>query len=143
MKPACVFLIEDNPGDVRLVQEALRGMAHVEAAANGTEALHYIFNDGLRPDLVLLDLNLPGLDGLSVLRTIKADTRTRHIPVAVFSSSAAQNDVQRAYAMEATCYITKPLHLHQFMRTLRSVSQFLLEATASPDQPNNHQRGIA
>ncbi len=117
-----ILLIEDNPADIRLTQEALKelGINHrLEVARDGCSALEYlklIFSDqtGKLPDLILLDLNLPGMNGLEVLATIKSDEKLKSIPVIIMSSSASDADVCAAYKLNANCYTRKPLEIDQF-----------------------------
>ena len=127
-----ILLVEDNPGDVRLTQEALKEghvSCRLSVAADGEEATDFLWHRGkhkgsLRPDLILLDLNLPRKDGREVLREIKADPDLCRIPVVVFSSSTAPSDLNRAYTLHANCYIQKPADLDQFMGVIQSVGNF-------------------
>jgi CheY-like chemotaxis protein len=135
-----ILLVDDNPGDVRLTREALGGgtvAVNLSVVGDGTEALAFLRRQGRhaeapRPDLVLLDLNLPGMPGLELLAEIKADGGLRRIPVVVLSSSAAPDDVRRAYELQASCYVTKPGDLDQFLRVVRSVQHFCLTVAKPP-----------
>lgn len=127
-----ILLVEDNPGDVRLTQETLadakvRNRLHV--VGTGEDALDYLarrsaYSGVPRPDLILLDLNLPGTSGLEVLRGIKADPGLKTIPVVVLTTSQAEEDVVKAYKLFANCYITKPVDLEQFSKVVRSIEDF-------------------
>ena len=138
--PAEILLVEDNPGDVRLTREALkegkvRNNLHV--ASDGEEALDFLhrrgrFKDAPRPDLVLLDLNLPKKDGRQVLAEIKADGALKRIPVVVLTTSKAEADVMRTYDLHANCFITKPVDLDQFMVVVRTIEEFWLTLVRLP-----------
>jgi len=125
-------LIEDNPGDVRLTSEALReGKVRntLHAVGDGVEAMAYLrrqgqYADARRPDLILLDLNLPKKDGREVLAEIKKDPNLRRIPVVVLTTSQAEEDILKTYDLHANCYITKPVDLQQFMTVVKSVENF-------------------
>ena len=130
--PIEILLVDDNPGDVRLVQEALKDaklLNPLRVARNGEEALQFLRREGQyadvpRPDLMLLDLRLPGIDGLEVLRRIKADPVLRRIPVVILTTSDAERDIFKAYDLNANCYISKPVDLDQFMKVVRKIEQF-------------------
>jgi two-component system, chemotaxis family, response regulator Rcp1 len=131
-RPIEVLLVEDNPGDVRLTREALkegkvRNNLHV--VADGVEAIAFLKKQGpfagaVRPDVILLDLNLPRKDGREVLEEIKADASLRHIPVVILTSSQAEQDIVRAYDLHANCYVTKPVDFEQFITVVRSIEDF-------------------
>ena len=131
-RPVEILLVEDNPGDVRLTREALREgkvRNNLYVAADGVEALRFLRREGehadaVRPDLVLLDLNLPRKDGREVLEEVKADPSLRHIPVVVLTSSQAEQDIARAYDLHANCYVSKPVDLDQFIHVVRSIEDF-------------------
>jgi two-component system, chemotaxis family, response regulator Rcp1 len=131
-KPVEILLVEDNPGDVRLTMEALkegRLLNHVSVAEDGVEALAFLRQEGkyaneARPDLILLDLNLPKKDGREVLAEIKEDPELRHIPVVVLTTSTAEQDVLRTYDLHANCYISKPVDFDQFIQVVKSVGDF-------------------
>lgn len=135
-----ILLVEDNPGDARLTQEAFnegRLMNNLSVVTDGAEALAYLRQQGkyansTRPDLVLLDLNLPKKDGREVLAEIKADEGLKMIPVVVLTTSASQEDVARAYGSHANCYITKPVDLDQFLRVAQSIENFWLSLVRLP-----------
>ena len=140
MRPIEILLVEDNPGDVRLTQEAL-GEAKVRnnlaVAKDGVEALSYLrreppFEEASRPDLILLDLNLPRKDGREVLAEIKADANLRRLPVVVLTTSSAEKDVLESYNLYANCYITKPVDLDQFVRIVSSIEDFWLTIVKLP-----------
>jgi CheY-like chemotaxis protein len=129
-----VLLVEDNPGDVRLTQEVLREgkiSNRLSVAIDGVEALAFLrresaFADAPRPDLILLDLNLPKKDGREVLAEIKDDESLRQIPVVVLTTSKAEEDIIRSYELYANCYITKPVDFEQFITVVRSIENFWL-----------------
>lgn len=136
-----ILLVEDNPGDVRLVREAFREgrMRHrLDVVGDGVEALAYLRRAGAygtapRPDLILLDLNIPRKNGHEVLREVKGDPSLRRIPVVVFSSSNAQDDVTRCYELSANCCIQKPGALEEFIATLHAIDRFWLQDVRLPD----------
>jgi len=135
-----ILLVEDNPGDVRLTQEALRDGRlnnNVWVVGDGLQAMQFLRREGNHaeaptPDLILLDLNLPRMDGREVLAAIKSDPALMHIPVVVLTTSAAEEDVLRMYNLHANCYITKPVDLDQFMSVVRSVEEFWLSIVKLP-----------
>jgi two-component system, chemotaxis family, response regulator Rcp1 len=138
-KPIEVLLVEDSPGDVRLTQEAFRianPLIHVRVAADGVEALAYLKStDGARaprPDLILLDLNLPKMDGREVLASIKDDAALKMIPTVVLTTSEAEADVSRSYQLHANCYLNKPVDLDVFEALVKSVSDFWLTKARLP-----------
>src|SRR5437870_12138644 len=129
-----ILLVEDNPGDVRLTLEAFkegRVLNNYTVMKDGVEALAYLRRQGpyanaVQPDLILLDLNLPKKDGREVLAEIKADEHLMKIPVVVLTTSAAEEDIARAYSRQANCYITKPVDLDQRLRVAHSIESFWL-----------------
>jgi len=130
-----ILLVEDNPGDVRLVHEVFCGGSiplRLFVAHDGLEAMTLLQRSGRRPDLVLLDLNLPGLDGRAVLRRIKTSPDLLQIPVIVLTSSNAPEDVWNAYDLRANCYIVKPGDFGVFERTLRRMVEFWAEIVHLP-----------
>jgi len=137
-----ILLVEDNPGDVRLTQEALKDNKvhnHLHIVGDGVEALAFLRKEGQyagspRPDLILLDLNLPKKDGRQVLAEIKADTQLRRIPVVVLTTSKAEEDILRVYDLSANCYITKPVDFEQFIRVVRSIEDFWLAMVKLPKE---------
>ena len=139
-RPVEILLVEDNPGDVRLTIEALkegRVRNRLSVARDGVEALAFLRRQGPhaqapRPDLILLDLNLPRRDGREVLADIKDDTVLRRIPVVVLTTSKAEEDILRTYDLHANCYITKPVDLEQFISVVRSIDDFWLSVVRLP-----------
>jgi CheY-like chemotaxis protein len=135
-----VLLVEDNPGDVRLTQEALkdgRVMVNLTVAMDGVEAMNVLKRQGEhaskpRPDLILLDLNLPKKNGREVLVEIKADDELKRIPVIIMTTSKAEQDIYRAYNLNANCYITKPVDLDEFLNVVRSIEDFWLTIVTLP-----------
>jgi CheY-like chemotaxis protein len=138
--PIEILLVEDNPGDVRLTVEALkeakvRNTLHV--VQDGVEALAFLRHEGEhaeapQPDLILLDLNLPKMDGREVLARIKGDPQLRRIPVVILTVSQAEEDILRTYDLHANCYITKPVDLDQFLKVVRSIEDFWLTIVKLP-----------
>jgi two-component system, chemotaxis family, response regulator Rcp1 len=141
-RPIDILLVEDNPGDVRLTREALREgkvRNHLYVAADGVEALRFLRREGehadaVRPDLILLDLNLPKKDGREVLEEIKGDPALRSIPVVVLTSSQAEQDICRAYDLHANCYVTKPVDLEQFITVVKSIEAFWFTIVKLPTE---------
>jgi chemotaxis family two-component system response regulator Rcp1 len=141
-RPIEILLVEDNPGDVRLTIEGLkdskvRNKLHV--ARDGVEAMEFLRRVGphvgaARPDLILLDLNLPRMDGREVLSAIKSDAKLKTIPVVVLTTSRAEQDVLRSYELQANCYITKPVDLEQFIAVVRSIEDFWFTIVTLPIQ---------
>jgi CheY-like chemotaxis protein len=135
-----ILLVEDNPGDVRLTREALRDARihnRLFVARDGVEALDFLYRRGEhaevpRPDLILLDWNLPRKNGHEVLQEIKADPVLRRIPVVVLTTSEAEEDVLRAYDLHANCYIPKPVDLGRFLRIVQSIESFWLSVVKLP-----------
>jgi CheY-like chemotaxis protein len=129
-----ILLIEDNRGDVRLVRESLAGCASIElvVAMDGLEALKVLQDPGRRPDLILLDLNLPGMDGRALLGRIKSDPELRRIPLVVLTSSNAPRDVQQAYGLHANCYMVKPTDFSRFEASVRRLVEFWTEIAVLP-----------
>ena len=138
--PVEILLVEDNPADVRLTREALsadRLWNSLSVAKDGVEAMAYLRREGkfaaaARPDLILLDLNLPKKDGREVLAEIKADANLKLIPVVVLTSSDAEEDILKTYGLHANCYITKPVDLKQFMKVVKSIEDFWLAIVKLP-----------
>ena len=141
-RPVEIFLVEDNPGDVRLTREALKEgkiRNNLNVAGDGVEALRYLRREGpygksTRPDLILLDLNLPKMDGREVLEAVKADPALRLIPVVVLTSSAAEQDIVRAYDLHANCYVSKPVDLDQFIHVVKSIEDFWFSIVKLPPE---------
>jgi len=139
-KPIFILMVEDNPADVRLTQEALKeGKVHnhLYTVENGEDALDFLkqrgeFEDVPRPDLILLDLNLPKKDGREVLEEIKNDRELRSIPVVILTTSKAEEDILRTYNLHANCYVTKPVDLDEFMIVVKSIENFWLQIVKLP-----------
>jgi chemotaxis family two-component system response regulator Rcp1 len=135
-----ILLVEDNPGDVDLTLKALKNgklKNTIAVAWDGEEAMEYLHRRGrheqaVRPDLILLDLNLPKMDGREVLAAIKADASLREIPVVVLTSSAAERDIVETYRLQANCYVTKPVDLSQFLSAIQTLEQFWVEIVQLP-----------
>jgi CheY-like chemotaxis protein len=129
-----VLLVEDDPGDVLMTREAFehnKVRNTLTVVADGVSALEYLRKEGEHadastPDLILLDLNLPRMDGREVLEALKADERLRMIPVVVLTTSEAEDDVVRSYALHANAYVTKPVDFEQFMDVIRKVDEFFI-----------------
>lgn len=136
-----VLLVEDNPADVRLTQEALkdgRVLVNLTVASDGVEAIDILKRAGphttkARPDLILLDLNLPRKNGREVLEEIKADDDLKRIPVIVMTTSKAEQDIYKAYNLNANCYVTKPVDLDEFLNVVRSIEDFWLTIVTLPE----------
>ena len=137
-----LLLVEDNPGDVRLTQEALKSgqvQVNLNVARDGVEAIDFLrqraaFEGAPKPDLILLDLNLPRKNGREVLSEIKSDPELRRIPVLIMTTSRAEQDVNRAYNLNANCYITKPMDLDEFLRIVKAIEDFWLKTVTLPRQ---------
>jgi len=138
--PVDILMVEDNPGDVRLTRETLRGgkvFHNLHVAADGVEALAFLRREGNyaaapRPDLVLLDLNLPRKDGRQVLAEIKEDPKLRQIPVVILTTSGAEEDIIKSYDQHANSFVTKPVSLDQFVNAVRSIEKFWLTVAELP-----------
>ncbi len=139
-RPIEILLVEDNPGDVRLTIEALREgkvRNNLNVAGDGVDAMAFLRREGQyatspRPDLILLDLNLPKKDGRQVLSEIKSDAALRSIPVVILTTSHAEQDVLRSYDLHANCYITKPVDLDQFITVVKTIEDFWLTIVTLP-----------
>lgn len=135
-----ILLVEDNDGDVQLTKEALERAKvknNLHVAHDGVEAMEFLRRQNghakaPRPDLVLLDLNLPNMDGREVLQEMKNDPALKTIPVVVITSSEAEQDIVRSYSLSANCYVTKPLDLKQFIHVVQSISEFWLQIVKLP-----------
>jgi two-component system, chemotaxis family, response regulator Rcp1 len=140
LQPINILLVEDNPGDARLTMEALKeGKFHNQLAhvTDGVEALAYLRKQGkyqgaIRPDLILLDLNMPRKDGRETLEEVKSDPDLRRIPVVILTTSKAEEDIFRSYDLHANCYITKPVKLAQFFDVVRNVEDFWMTIVRLP-----------
>jgi CheY-like chemotaxis protein len=137
-----VLLVEDSPGDVRLTREAFKdAKVHINlhVASDGTEAMAFLRREGEhanvpRPDLILLDLNLPKKDGREVLEEIKENPILKSIPVVILTTSASEEDILRSYQLHANCYITKPVGLDGFLAVVRSIDSFWLSVVKLPHE---------
>ncbi len=143
MKPVEVLLVEDNPGDVRLTMEAMKEakiVNNLSIASDGIEALAFLRREGTfkgaaRPDIILLDLNLPKKDGREVLAEIKEDKSLRQIPVVILTTSQAEEDILRTYNLHANCFVTKPVDLDQFIHVVKTIGDFWLSLVKLPPNP--------
>ena|ERR1700682_1676969 len=137
-----VLLVEDSPGDVRLTQEAFRDAnpsIHMHVAADGVEAMAFLRHEGAyvhapRPDFILLDLNLPRMDGREVLALIKEDDSLKTIPTVILTTSEAEVDIERSYALKANCYLSKPVQLDAFENLVKSINDYWLVKAKLPQQ---------
>ena len=134
-----VLLVEDDPGDVLMTREAFEEYLHnrLDVVSDGSEAISYLrregeYADAPRPDLILLDLNLPRRDGREVLAEIKADDSLRHIPVIVLTTSRADEDVLRSYQLHANAYVTKPVDFDGFIEAIRQIDHFFVSVVQLP-----------
>ena len=135
-----VLLIEDDPGDELITREAFEHNKianNLHVAHDGQEGLDYLFRrgafvDAVRPDLILLDLNLPKYNGVQVLEAIKSDPELCHIPVVVLTTSSAEEDILRSYKLHANAFVTKPVDLDQFMSAVRQIDQFFVQVVRLP-----------
>lgn len=142
-RPIDVLLVEDDPGDELMTREAFEdnkigNTLHV--VRDGEEALDFLYRRGEyenapRPDLILLDLNLPKYDGRQVLEQVKSDTDLTDIPVVVLTTSAAEEDILRSYKLHANAYVTKPVDLDQFIRAVRQIDEFFVQVVRLPRRP--------
>ncbi|MBN1516287.1 response regulator [Candidatus Sumerlaeota bacterium] len=142
--PLIILLVEDNPADVRLTQEALReGKMAIDllVAKDGRQAMDMLrrkppFSEMPRPDIILLDLNMPKMDGREALAQIKRDPALKAIPVVVLTTSKAEEDILRSYNLHCNCYITKPVEFDQFMHIVRSIEDFWFSIVKLPPKPD-------
>ncbi len=140
VKTVEILLVEDNPGDIRLTQEVLKEGKihnHLNVVEDGEQAIAFLYHiepysHAPLPDLILLDLNLPRRNGLEVLRMIKTNDTLKHIPVVIFTTSEAEEDIMSAYNLYANCYITKPIDLEQFIKSVKSIEDFWLTIVKLP-----------
>jgi chemotaxis family two-component system response regulator Rcp1 len=140
-----VLLVEDSPGDVRLTQEAIHGanrLIHVHVASDGVEAMAFLKNEGEyrhspRPDFILLDLNLPKMDGREVLAAIKNDDNLKVIPTIILTTSNAQADIAKSYKLHANCFLTKPVQLDEFEDVVKSIVNFWTSWVSLPETGKN------
>ena len=140
--PIQVLLVEDSPGDVRLTQEAFHEAnkeIHLHVASDGVEAMAFLRQQGLhahapRPELILLDLNLPKMDGREVLALIKEDLNLKTIPTVILTTSEAEADIVKSYQLQANCYLSKPVQLDAFEALVKSINDFWLTKVKLPQQ---------
>jgi chemotaxis family two-component system response regulator Rcp1 len=140
--PIEILLVEDSPGDVRLTQEAFRaanGSIHMHVARDGVEAMAFLKRKGVhvhapRPDLILLDLNLPKMDGREVLAHIKQDESLKSIPTVIMTTSESEVDIVKSYELQANCYLSKPVQLEAFESLVKSINDFWLTKVKLPQQ---------
>ena len=145
LRPIEILMVEDNPGDVRLTREALKGgkvWNELRVDTDGVAPLDYLrgkppYENEPRPDLVLLDLNLPKKDGREVLAAMKSDESLKSIPVVILTTSQAEEDVVRAYNLNANCFVTKPVDFEQFTRIVQAIEQFWLTIVTLPPHPES------
>jgi two-component system response regulator len=143
--PIEVLLVEDSPGDVRLTREAFKDAKvyiNLHVASDGTEAMDFLnrsekYSNVPRPDLILLDLNLPKKDGREVLEEIKQSPVLKSIPVVILTTSASDADILQSYRLHANCYITKPVGLEGFLEVVRSIDSFWLSVVKLPREPRS------
>ncbi len=146
VRPVEILLVEDNPGDVRLTSEALKEgkvRNRLYVAQDGVDALAFLrregeYADAVRPDLILLDLNMPRMDGREVLAQIKDDEELKRIPVVILTTSKAEEDVMRSYNLHANCYITKPVDLDQFLDVVKAIEGFWMTIVKLPPPNRKH-----
>lgn len=139
-RPIEVLLVDDDEADVKLTLRALqnnRVINNIHVTRDGVEAMQFLkrmgdYSDAVRPDLILLDLNMPRKDGREVLREIKSDPRLSRIPVVVLTTSAAEEDIDRSYSEHANSYVTKPVDMEQFKRAIMSVNEYWFAVVALP-----------
>ena len=141
-RPVEILLVEDNPGDVGLTRETLKDsklLNHISVVEDGVEAMAFLRLEGkyakaTRPDLILLDLNLPKKDGREVLAEIKTDEQLRRIPVVILTTSSAEQDILEMYDLHANCFITKPVNLDQFTTVVKAIEEFWFTIVKLPPQ---------
>ena len=127
--PVQIMLVEDNPGDIRLIVETLsegKIPYKITVAKDGEEALNMLAAGGYNPEIILLDLKLPRKSGLEVLAGVRKNPKTKNTPVIVLSSSDSENDIAKAYELQANCYVTKPIDLDKFIVTINAINDFWL-----------------
>lgn len=137
-----ILLVEDNPGDVRLTMEATkenRVCNNINVVNDGVEAMSFLrqtgkYSDAPRPDIIMLDLNLPGKSGREVLAEIKADDSLRNIPVIILTTSEAGEDILKAYSLSANCYVTKPIDFEKFINVVKYIQDFWLSIVKLPSE---------
>jgi CheY-like chemotaxis protein len=140
-----MLLVEDSPGDVRLMKEAFREVnraVNLNVVSDGMEAMAFLRNEGIhanaqRPDFILLDLNLPRMDGREVLAQIKNDEGLKTIPTIILSTSSAEEDIVGSYHLRANCYLSKPVHLEDFEDMVKSINDFWMTKAKLPQRRND------
>ena len=145
-RPIEILLVEDNPGDVRLIMEAFKEgkiRHHLSVVSDGVEALNFLHQEGpyasvIRPDLILLDLNLPKKNGRDVLGEIKVEEDLKRIPVVVLTSSSAEKDILKTYDLHTNCYIIKPVYLEQYVTIIKFIKDFWLGIVNRPKNGDTH-----
>ncbi len=145
-RPVEILLVEDNPGDIRLTKEAMKEANinnNLNVVEDGVEALAYLrkkgeFKNAIRPDLILLDLNLPKKNGREVLAEIKQDKNLKQIPVVILTVSKAEEDIIKTYELHANCFITKPVDMDQFIKVVKSIEDFWFTIVKLPPNKNFH-----
>jgi CheY-like chemotaxis protein len=143
--PIEVLLVEDSPGDVRLTQEAFRDSnrsIHLHVASDGVEAMAFLRKEGVhvndpRPDIILLDLNLPKMDGREVLAHIKEDDSLKTIPTVILTTSDSEADIVKCYQLQANCYLSKPVQLDAFEALVKSINDFWMTKVKLPQKPRS------
>ena len=141
-----ILLVEDNPADVCLTQEALKeaNISHnLQVAQDGVVALEYLHQEGensaaIQPDIILIDLNMPRMGGHELLARIKSDDKLKSIPVIVLSSSTAEEDISRAYALNANCYTRKPMNIDPFIEVIKGIQEFWFNIVVLPRSPGTN-----
>jgi len=139
-KPIKILLVEDNPADIRLATEALkeRGVeSDLSVVTDGMDAINFLkrtgkFSDSPRPELILLDLNLPRKSGFDILQVLKADPNLKSIPVIILTTSSADEDIAKSYSLNANCFVTKPTDLPQFLEVVKTIEEFWLTIASLP-----------
>jgi len=140
LRPIEILMVEDNPGDVRLTREALKGgkvLNQLHVVEDGVAALDFLYRraphqNAIRPDLILLDLNLPKYDGRQLLEQIKSDEDLCHIPVVVLTTSSAEEDILKSYKLHANAYVTKPVDFDGFIEAIRQIDHFFVSVVQLP-----------
>jgi CheY-like chemotaxis protein len=141
-RPSEILLIEDNPGDVELIREALQSgkvLNHISLAVDGEDAMAFLNHESRyaaapRPDLIMLDLNLPKKNGFEVLKEIKENPRLSRVPVVILTSSQADRDILKSYDLHANCFVSKPVDVDEFLNVVRSTGEFWLTLVRLPGQ---------
>ncbi len=151
LKPVEILLVEDNPGDIRLAQEGLREakiLNNLHVVKDGDEAVAFLHREGPyknapRPNIILLDLNLPKKNGREVLQEIKQNPALRQIPVVILTSSKAEEDIAKSYDLHANCYVCKPLDLDRFLQIIKAFEAFWLTVVELPVGDPKHEATVS